>query len=94
MVINPENNIYNIGNSFEERRGCSLSFSMHKPKSPSISSSKYFKDYHVRVKKNSDRMDKDEPVGSIGSVKVEYASQRGQKDQVSKATDTTNDTVQ
>ena len=39
-------------------------------------------------------MDKDEPVGSIGSVKVEYASQRGQKDQVSKATDTTNDTVQ
>ena len=94
MVIDPEDNIYNIGDGFEERRGCSLSFSMHKPRSPSNSSSKCSKDYHVRVKRNSDRMDKDEPIGSIGSVKVEYASQGGQKDQVSKATDTTNDIVQ
>jgi len=94
MVIDPEDNIYNIGNSFEERRGYSLSFSMHKLKSPSISSSKCSKDYHIHVKRNSDRMDKDEPVSSIGSVKVEYASQGGQKDQVSKVTDTTNDTVQ
>ena len=94
MVIDPEDNIYNIGNGFEERRGCSLLFSMHKPKSPSISLSKYSKDYHVHVKRNSDRMDKDEPVSSIGSIKIEYASQGEQKDQVSKVTDTTNDTVQ
>jgi len=94
MVIDPEDNIYNIGNSFEERRGCSLSFSIHKLKSPSISSSKCSKDYHVCVKRNSDRIDKDKPVSFIGSVKVEYAFQGEQKDQVSKVTDTTNDIVQ
>jgi len=93
MVINPEDNIYNIGDSFEEGRDCSLLFSMHKPRSPSISSSKYSEDYHVRVKSKSDRIDEDEPVSSISSVKVEYISQRGQKDQISKTTDTTNDTV-
>lgn len=33
-------------------------------------------------------------VNSIGSIKVEYVSQEGQKDQVSKATDNTNNTLQ
>jgi len=42
----------------------------------------------------SDRMDEDKPVNSIGSIKVEYVSQEGQKDQVSKATDNTNNTLQ
>jgi len=93
MVINPEDNIYNIGDSFEEGRDCSLLFSMYKPRSPSISSSKCSEDYHVRIKSKSDRIDEDEPVSSISSVKVEYISQRGQKDQISKTTDTTNDTV-
>jgi len=94
MVINPEDNIYDIGNGFKEGRGCSLSLSMHKPRSPSISSSKYSEDYHVHVKRNSNRMDEDELVGSNGSIKVEYVSQGEQKDQVSKAADTTNDTLQ
>ena len=93
MVINPEDNIYNIGDSFEERRDCSLLFSMHKLRSPSISSSKCSEDYHIHVKSKSDRIDEDEPISSISSVKVEYISQRGQKDQISKTTDTTNDTV-
>jgi len=74
MVIDPKDNIYNIGEGFEERRGCSLSFSIHKPRSPSISSSECSKDYHIHVKRMSDRMDKDEPVNSIGSIKVEYTS--------------------
>ena len=91
MVIDPEDNIYDIGNSFEEERGHSLSLSMYKPRSPSISSSECSEDYYVHVKKDSDRMNKDEPVSSIGSIKVEFVFQRGQKDQVSKATDTTND---
>jgi len=39
-------------------------------------------------------MDEDEPVNSIGNIKVEYASQEGQKEQVSKATDNTNNTLQ
>jgi len=94
MVIDPKDNIFDIGNTFEERRSHSLLFSIHKPRSPSISSSECFEDYHIHVKRDSNRMDEDEPVGSIGSIKVEYASQGGQNVQVSKATDTTNDTVQ
>ena len=94
MVIDPEDNIYDIGNSFEEGRDYSLSLSMYKPRSPSISSSKCSEDYHVYVKRNSDRMDEDEPISSIGSIKVEFTSQGGQKDQVSKAADTTNDMLQ
>ena len=95
MVIDPEDNIYDIGNSFkEEERDRSLSLSMYKPRSPSISSSECSEDYYVHVKRDSNRMNKDEPVSSIGSIKVEFVFQRGQKDQVSKATDTTNDMLQ
>ena len=38
-------------------------------------------------------MDKDESVSSIGSIKLEYASQGGQKDQVSKTTDVASNTM-
>ena len=75
MVINPEDNIYNIGNSFKEGRGCSLSLNMHKSRFPSISLSKYSENYYIYDKRNSNRMDEDEPVGSISSIKVEYVSQ-------------------
>ena len=74
MIFDSENNIYNIGNGFEEGRGHSLLFSMHKPRFPSISSSKCSKDYHIHVKRDSDRIDEDKPVSSISSVKVEYVS--------------------
>ena len=94
MVIDPEDNIYNIGNGFEEERGHSLLFSMYKPRSPSISSSECSEDYHVHIKRDSDRIDEDKPVSSIGSIKVEFASQGEQKNQVSKAADTTNDMLQ
>ena len=80
MVIDPEDNLYDIGDGFKEGRGCSLSLSMHKPRSPSISSSECSEDYHVHIKRDSNRMDEDEPVGFINSIKVEYVSQRGQKD--------------
>ena len=94
MVIDPKDNIFNISNAFEERRSHSLLFSMHKHRSPSISSSKCSKDYHIHVKRNSNKMDEDEPVGSIGSIKVEYVFQGGQNVQISKATDITNNMVQ
>ena len=89
MVIDPLDNLLDIGNSFDSERGRSLSLSMHKPRSPSISSSECSEEYHVCVKRMSDRMDEDEPVGTSDSIKLEYASQEGQKDQVSMATDTT-----
>jgi len=66
---------------------------MHKLRSPSISSSKCSEEYHVHVKRMSDRMDKNEPVGTIDSIKLEYMSQEGQKDQVSMATDTTRNMI-
>ena len=43
MVVDQLDNLYNIGNSFKEERGHLLSLSMHKPRSLSISSSKYSK---------------------------------------------------
>ena len=94
IVVDPLDNLYNIGNSFEEGRGRSLSLSMHKPRFLSISLSEYSKEYYIRVKRKSNRIDEDEPVTSIGSIKVEYAFQEGQKDQVSKATDITNNMLQ
>ena len=94
MVIDPVDNIFDIGNSFEDGRGCFLSLSIHRPRSPSISSSECSEDYHVHIKRESDRINKDEPVGSIDSIKLEYVFQRGQKDQVSKATDITSDIIQ
>jgi len=65
MVIDPMDNLFDIGNSFDNERGRSLSLSMHKPRLPSISSSECSEEYHVHVKRISDRMDEDEPVGSI-----------------------------
>jgi len=75
MVINSVDNIFNIGDSFKAEKGCSLSLSMYKPRSPSISSSECSKDYHIHIKKDSDRIDEDKPVSSIGSIKIEYVSQ-------------------
>ena len=79
MVINPLNNIFDIGSDIKEERGCSLFLSMHKPRFPSISSSEYSKEYHVCVKKKSGRINKDKPVNSISSIKLEYMFQRRTK---------------
>ena len=80
MVINPLDNLLDIGNGFNSERGHSLSLSMYKPRLPSISSSEYSEEYHVHVKRRSNRMDEDEPVRTIDSIKLEYISQGEQKD--------------
>ena len=74
MVVDPLDNLYNIGNSFKKERGHLLSLSMHKSRSLSISSSKCSEEYYIHVKRESNRMNKDEPITSIGSIKVEYVS--------------------
>ena len=94
MVIDPADNLFDIGNSYENDRGCFLSLSMYRPRSPSISSSKCSEEYYIYVKKASDRMDENEPVGFIDSIKLEYVSYRGQKDQVSKVTNIANNMLQ
>jgi len=80
MVIDPLNNLLYISNGFNSKRGHSLLLSMHKLRSPSISSSECSEEYHVHVKRRSDRMDEDEPVRTINSIKLEYISQEEQKD--------------
>jgi len=94
MVFDPYDNIYDIGKGSMEDRGHSLSSSIYKLRSPSISSSECSKDYHVCVQRRSDRMDKNKPANSIGSINVEYASYGEQKDQVSKMNDHTNNMLQ
>ena len=89
MVIDPLDNLLDIGSSFNSERDHSLLLSMHKLRLPSISLSECSEEYHVHVKRMSNRMDEDKPVGTIDSIKLEYASQEKQKDQVSIATDTT-----
>ena len=93
MVINPLDNLLDIGNSFNSKRGRSLLLSIHKLRSPLISLSECSEEYHVCVKRMSNRMDEDEPIRTINSIKLEYTSQERQKDQVSMATDTTRNTM-
>jgi len=88
MAVDSGNDLF----TDEEVRGCSLALSAHRPRTPSMSSSECDEEYHVRVKRRSDRMDEDEPVASVGSIQVEYASQEGRNGQVSEAADNTNNT--
>ena len=94
MVINPADNLFDIGNGYENDRDCSLLLSIYRPQLPSISSSECSEEHHIHVKRTSDKIDENKPVGSINSIRLEYAFQRGQKDQVSKTTDITSDTLQ
>ena len=89
MVIDPLDNLLDISNSFNSERGHFLLLSMHKLRLPSISLSECSEEYHVHVKRMSNRMDEDKPVRTIDSIKLEYTSQEKQKDQVSMATDIT-----
>ena len=94
MVIDPLENLFDIGDNYDEVRGRSLEMSAHKPRSSSISSSKCDEEYHIQVKRESDRMVEDESVNSIGSICIKYATQEGQNNQVSKVADSTSNTRQ
>ena len=49
MVTNPIGAMFNLNNNFDEVRGYSLDVSVHKPRSPSVSSSESKEEYHVCV---------------------------------------------
>ena len=93
MVIDPIGAMFNLNNNFDKVRGCSLDASAHKPRSPSVLSSVSEEEYHVRVQRESDRMDEDKPDNSPGNVKLEYKTQ-SQNHQVSKAADSPANTRQ
>ena len=83
-----------ISENYDEMRGCSLALSAHSPRTSSMSSSDYKEEYAVRVKRISDRMDKDEPIASLDSVQLEYVTSKSQNCLVSKVADNTNSIYQ
>ena len=86
MAVDPVKNLF----TDNEMRGRSLALSMYRPRFPSISSSISDKEYHVHVKRDSNRMDNDEPVSFISNSQVEYKIWERKKDQVSKAANNIN----
>ena len=89
IVIDPLENLFDIGDNCDKVRGHSLEISAHKPRFLSISLSNYDEEYYIWVKRESDRMVKDEPVNSIGSICIKYVTQEGQNNQVSKIANST-----
>ena len=90
MVFEPLDNLLSLDNKFDEVRGCLLALSAHRPRSPSMSSSECNEEYHMCIKRDSDRMNEDEPVVSVDSIQVEYTSQERRNGQVSKVANNTN----
>ena len=90
MVVDSLDNLFNIGNNFNKVRGCSLVLSTYRPRSLSISSSECGEEYYVWVKRESNRINEDKPITSIGSIQIEYVTQKRKNDQVSKISDNTN----
>ena len=85
MAIDSVNDLF----TGDEVRDHSLALSVHKSRSLLISSSKSDKEYNICVKRDSDRMDEDEPVSSIGNSQDEYTTKERKKGQVSKVADNT-----
>jgi len=94
MDVNPLDNLFDIGDNFDEMRGHSLALSTYRPRFLSLSLSNCKEEYYIRVKRVSDMMDEDDPVTSAGSIQIKYTTQEGQIGQVSKAADNTNNVCQ
>jgi len=94
MDVNPLDNLFDIGNNFDEVRGHLLILSTHKPKFSLLSLSDCEEEYHIRVKRECDRMNENDPVTSAGSIQIEYTIQEDQNGQVSKAANNTNNVCQ
>ena len=81
MDIDPVSTMFKLDNIDDEIRGCSLDVSIHRLKSSSMSSSKYDEEYHICIQRKSKKMvenDNDiEPANTIGSIRLEYATQEG-----------------
>ena len=77
MDTNPIEAMFNLDNNLDEMRGCSLDLSIHRPRSlsPLLLLSEYEEECHIRVKQESDRMDKDKPVNFSSNFSLEYITQ-------------------
>ena len=84
--------MFNLDNNLNKMRDHLLNLSIYRPRSPSLSSSECDEEYHIRVKQESNRMDEDKLVNSSSDFSLEYTTQVGQNNQVSKAADSTHNT--
>jgi len=85
MAIDSVNDLF-TGNKV---RGHSLALSIHKPRFPLIFLSESNKEYHIYIKRDSNRMDEDEPIPSTGNSQDKYIIQERKKGQVSKTANST-----
>jgi len=75
MVVDPIDTMFNLDNNFDKVRGWSLDLSIHRPRSPLLLSSECDEEYHIRIKWESNRMDKDKSVNFSSNFSLEYAIQ-------------------
>jgi len=94
MVINTIDDLFNKCDNYDEMRGCTLVFSIHHPRSPSLSSSDSKEDYVTRVPRESDRMVENGPVALANSSQLEYVTPKNKFNQVSKVAEPLTNTRQ
>ena len=98
MDVDPVSTMFELDHNDNKMRGHSLDASIYRPRSPSMSLNKFDKEHYIHVQRKSNKMVKDnnntEPTNSIGSIRLEYATQEGQNNQVGKMADTSLNTRQ
>jgi len=88
IVTDPLETIFDLNNNLDEMRSRSLNASTYRPRSPL---SENEEEYHVYIQHESNRINEDEPVNSLDSINLEYATQ-SQNHQVSKVADSLSNT--
>ena len=77
MVVNSFDSLFKkISDNYNEVRGRSLALSAHSPRTPLMSLSDCEEEYAVRVKKMSDKIDKDDLVTLSDSIQLKYTTSR------------------
>ena len=80
----------NMCDNYDNICGCSLAYSAHCPRSPSIFLSECKESYAKRMEKQNNRMNKNKPVITTNSfIVLEYTTLESQNGQVSKAANNT-----
>ena len=91
MDVDPVSTMFELDHIDDKVRGHSLNVSIHRPRSPSMFSSKCDKEYYICIQRESEKMVEDdndiEPANFRGSIRLEYVTQEGQNNQGSKVAD-------
>ena len=78
MDVHPVGTMFELDHNNDKVRGHSLDASIHRPRSPSLSSSECNKEYHICMQRESNKMVEDNDdikyANSIGSIKLEYVT--------------------